>query len=413
MTCAHAVAHGAARQLRRAIPAIAALAIAAAATGAAAQPTQAAYSPRVVIVVGPTHGSTSDYLHHARAYARQARAYGAKVDTVFHPHATWKRVMAAAQGANVFIYLGHGNGWPSPYAPYQGNTKDGLGLNPYDGASQSRVKYYGEDWIRAHLRFAPGAVVLFNRLCYASGNGEPGMGNPSWRTAVRRVDNYASGFLDAGASVVLADGHTTLGYELARLFGRSRPTLDAWKLDPDANGHIRSFASRRSAGYAVRLDPDRPNGGFYRSLVSRDGTLTSSIGIAALWGDARVRLILRSAPDADSRAVTRLGADVRYVVRDRLVSDDRGRTWAPVMTRGGRKGYVPAWVTRFFGTGRTRTELALRANHSIHAKRIGPVRANVRFTILGSGQDRRDRAWLKVRTPNGRTGWIAAWLTKP
>ena len=173
MRRAQTVAHRAARQLRRAIPAIAALVIAAAATGTVAQPVQAAYSPRVVIVVGPTHGSTADYLWHARRYARQARARGAYVETVFHPHATWKRVMAAAQGANVFIYLGHGNGWPSPYTPYQGNTKNGLGLNPYDGASKNKVKYYGEDWIRAHLRFAPGAVVLFNRLCYASGDGEP------------------------------------------------------------------------------------------------------------------------------------------------------------------------------------------------------------------------------------------------
>ena len=190
MRRAQAVAHRAARQLRRAIPAIAALAIAAAATGTVAQPAQAAYAPRVVIVVGPTHGSTADYLAHARRYARQARARR-YVETVFHPHATWKRVMAAAQGANVFIYLGHGNGWPSPYAPYQGNTKNGLGLNPYDGASKNKVKFYGEDWIRPTSASPPRRWSCSTGCATPPGTARRGSPSPSWRTAVKRVDNYA------------------------------------------------------------------------------------------------------------------------------------------------------------------------------------------------------------------------------
>jgi hypothetical protein len=173
------VAHRAAHQLRRTIPVIAALVVAATATpilGASptfgATATRAAYAPRVVIVVGPSGGATADYLDKARSYAEQAKAYGASVTSVLTPHATWARVLAAAQGANVLIYLGHGNGWPSPYAPYQGLTKDGLGLNPSDGSGNTKVKYYGEDLLREHIRLAPGAIVLLNRLCYASGNGE-------------------------------------------------------------------------------------------------------------------------------------------------------------------------------------------------------------------------------------------------
>ena len=77
MPCAPAVALRASRHLRRAIPVVAAIAVAAAATLTVTAPAQAAYAPRVVIVVGPTHGSTADYLEHARDYARQARAYGA------------------------------------------------------------------------------------------------------------------------------------------------------------------------------------------------------------------------------------------------------------------------------------------------------------------------------------------------
>ena len=66
MTCAPA-APQANRHLRWLVPAFAALLIALGTT-AAAQPVAAAgYAPRVVIVVGPSGGSTSKYLERARA----------------------------------------------------------------------------------------------------------------------------------------------------------------------------------------------------------------------------------------------------------------------------------------------------------------------------------------------------------
>jgi hypothetical protein len=239
------------------------------------------------------------------------------------------------------------------------------------------------------------------------------MREPSWTTAVKRVDNYAAGFIDSGAAVVLADGHTTLGYEIARLFGRNGSVVDAWRSDPDAHGNMRRFESRRSPGYTLRLDPDRANRGFYRSLVTRDGARTGAIRTAAYWGAADGGLVLRARSDGASRLVTRLRDGARFVVRGRLLSDDRGRTWAPVMTRGGRAGFVAAWATDFSGTAVTRTRLVLRADHSVKARRLDLVRSGARVTILRSGRDRDDRAWLKVRTPAGRTGWIAAWLTRP
>ena len=74
---------------------------------------------KVVVVVGPVETrappSTSPTR---RRYASQARSYGATVIEIYSPNATWARVKAAAQGANVLIYLGHGNGSPSPYGAF-------------------------------------------------------------------------------------------------------------------------------------------------------------------------------------------------------------------------------------------------------------------------------------------------------
>ncbi len=414
MAWSTSVAHRAARRLRRAIPVAAAIALAAvAAATSPAAPARAAFAPKVVIVVGPSGGATSDYLGHARAYARQARAYGATVSEIYTPHATWSRVVAAAQGANIFIYLGHGNGWPSPYAPYQGLTKDGLGLNPRDGAGNTRVKYYGEDYLAAHVRFAPGAVVLLNRLCYASGAGEPGSANPSWATAIRRVDNYGSGFIDAGAAVVLADGHTSLDYELARLFGTNQRIVTMWRTDPKGNDNDRAFASRRSPGLHVWLDPDGSRSGFYRSLVGSTTATTAGIRIPAFAGAARTALIVRAAASTSAAALQTLANGGRFVVRGRVRADAHGRTWVPVMTPKGVAGWIAGWKAAYAGSARAVTRLVLRSSPSTHAGRRDVIAPGARLRITGSTHDTHRRAWLRVRTASGRTGWVAAWLTRP
>ena len=49
----------------------------------------------------------------------------------------------------------------------------------------------------ASLKLAPGAIVILNHLCYASGNSEPGNPEPTVSVAHQRADNYAAGFLKA------------------------------------------------------------------------------------------------------------------------------------------------------------------------------------------------------------------------
>jgi hypothetical protein len=61
MACAPVAAHRASRRLRHLVPGLAALIVAATtAFAAGATPVEAAYAPRVVIVVGPSGGATRD-----------------------------------------------------------------------------------------------------------------------------------------------------------------------------------------------------------------------------------------------------------------------------------------------------------------------------------------------------------------
>ena len=233
-------------------------------------------NPKVVIIVGPVAGSTSYYKSDADAAAAEARKYTTNVVKIYTPHATWTKAKAALQGASIVIYMGHGNGWPSPYGPFQPYTKDGLGLNPVDTtADNSTTKYWGEYYLARDVRLAPNAVVLLHHLCYSAGNSEPGLPDGTLSVAKQRVDNMAAGWLRTGARAVIAEvyGSGTWGgaaWYVRQLFTTHRTIDQIWRANPNFNNHVLRFASARTAGYTAQMDPDRVNAPpFGRSIVAK------------------------------------------------------------------------------------------------------------------------------------------------
>jgi len=237
--------------------------------------TLAADPVKVVIIVGPTELTTTKYRRIARAYAALARSYGASVTEVYSPIATWGRVRNAARGANILIYLGHGNGSPSPYGPYVASRRNGMGLNALNNHGNSNVRYYGYTYMR-ELALAPNAVVLLNHLCYASGNSEPGRGVPAKSVAKKRADGYASGFLRAGARAVFAVGHGGLEGLLTDLLTSDKSIEQMFQDDRSFSGSADfQFPSANVSWATVWMDP-MSAGRYYYSVTGKLG-LTASV----------------------------------------------------------------------------------------------------------------------------------------
>lgn len=247
--------------------------------GAAVESAAAASNdPKVVLIVGATHGQTATYRSRMDVAYAEARKYSSNVVKVYSPNATWAAVKSALQGASIVVYMGHGNGFPSPYRttpwPY---SQNGFGLNQTAGNGDYNTVYYGEYYIATEVKLAPNAVVLLHHLCYASGNSEPGQPEPTVSVAKQRTDNFAAGFLKAGARAVIADGLMGPSYYIKSLF-TTRQTVDQlWRGAPNFNDNAFSFASVRSPGYTVQMDPDAPSSGFYRSIAGRMDLQTADV----------------------------------------------------------------------------------------------------------------------------------------
>jgi hypothetical protein len=238
-------------------------------SGLAASPpsTEAAVAPKVVFIVGPMGSMTAKLRDQSDRLAATARSYGASVTRIYSPNATWARVKREAQGANLLVYMGHGNGWPSPYKPFQPYTKDGLGLNKTASNGNSNLKYWGEYYVRRDLHLAANAVVILNHLCYASGKSEPGRADPTKSVAVKRVDNYGAGFLRTGAKAVFAEAHNSIEYILYGLF-RTDQTVSQifWSGPNTTRTYAFGFNSARTPGMKALMDPYRPSK-YLRSVI--------------------------------------------------------------------------------------------------------------------------------------------------
>jgi putative cell wall-binding protein len=241
-----------------------------------ARPTRAATQLKAVIIVGPTGSLTSGYESSADAVAAAAAANGMAVTKLYTPNATWANVAAATAGANLVYFAGHGNGFPNPYVNFlQPQYNDGYGLDPGKCSSATDCPtYYGEQYV-SQVKLAPNAIVLLNHLCYAPGASEPGNPVPSLSVAVQRADNFAAGFLAAGAGAVFAaDGGDFPNLVNALFSSAATTTMDQLFEANGFNGTSDQYLPSSRTGWArIHIDPE--SGGLvYTHVVTGDLGLT-------------------------------------------------------------------------------------------------------------------------------------------
>ena len=173
-------------------------------------PTHAAGPVKVAVIVGPVGSLTPTYLALAEAAASAAERNGATVARAYSPNATPANVLAAVADANVIVYFGHGYGHPSPYGGLNTARQNGWALQgprargTHDDGLNGYLAYYGEDWIVANARPAPGFVMIYSNTCYAPGASEGGFAPATATDAAQRVAYYSRKVFAMGGSAYFA-----------------------------------------------------------------------------------------------------------------------------------------------------------------------------------------------------------------
>ena len=262
---------------------------------------------KVVIIVGPTGAQTDDYRQKGDSYAATATAAGANVVKVYSPNATWANVKAAVDGANIVIYLGHGNGYPNPYNSGAEPTDrdNGWGLNRattngdddnwgstmvYCGeqallgtltsASAAQWAYCGGSTNTDGITPAPNWVMIYSNACYAPGASE-GFDVPATEAvALQRVRNYSYPNLMLGAGAYFATDMGASGLIDTIL---RNPEMPFGAIAESANGY--DISQQRHF--------DHPDLGGYRIWIQNSGAPTSGSYKLAYAGRQLHRLQVR------------------------------------------------------------------------------------------------------------------------
>jgi hypothetical protein len=264
---------------------------------------------KVALIVGPVGELVTPwYIAEAERIADMAEARGAEVARAYSPAATPDRVLRAVADANIVVYFGHGNGFPSPYAgTLLPDRVDGWGLQGpgargthADSWQDGALRYYGESWILEHARPAPGFVMVYSNTCYATGGPELWMPPATAEEARQRVENYSRPVLALGAAGYFA---TDYNGAAARLVGSmlANPRLpfeDLFRADPRFRpAGLATMPHRAIAGAEVWLHRSPDDHGrydyWYAFAGNPSGTLARSMPWE--WPDAaRSRVPLRN-----------------------------------------------------------------------------------------------------------------------
>ena len=165
---------------------------------------------RAVIAVGPVESNTPLFISEMEDAATVLREAGVHVSAFYHPTAEWADVARAAQGADIFIYSGHG-------VRHDRHARLVGGLALSDGIVDPEPTAEG-------LGLRDGALVLFAHACYTAGSASGDRIN--LKEAQRRVACYATPFMQQGVDAYFAINQDDALAMVMRRFLQGEP-LDA------------------------------------------------------------------------------------------------------------------------------------------------------------------------------------------
>jgi hypothetical protein len=189
---------------------------------------------KAVIIVSDVDGDEPDgwwnkeYIAEQKKNAKYLREHGVLVKEFYHPNTKWKDIVKACQGANIFIYSGHGSN--------QGINHPSGGLCLVDGI-------HGADEIKSEFKLHKNALVIFNSACYSAGSSSSDVTDIGYREAQLRTGEYAYPFLINCGGAYIADCNFGLVTTLFNSLFKGKTLVEIYKKSIITNEKIEPIAT--------------------------------------------------------------------------------------------------------------------------------------------------------------------------
>ncbi len=279
------------------------------------RPANAAAAPiKIALIVGPTGSQTPGNRSRADQIATWVASTfpdgSVTVAKAYSPNATYPNVRAAVAGANIVVYMGHGNGYPNPYTNgLLADRTNGWGLNTtttngdQDSWANHTLVYCGEKALRGQLTSsdgydqrkycaggaiapAPGFVMVYSGACYTTGANEPQNPVATNSDARAHVSYFsrpmfqlgASGYFAGNGAAVVQDLLANRDTSYGDIFNTDMPwgVVGAYEVPHQLLAGLKVWLTREGGGtvweYAFAGDPARTFNGGTSTYTAPTGT---------------------------------------------------------------------------------------------------------------------------------------------
>jgi hypothetical protein len=174
---------------------------------------------KAVIIVSDVDGDEPDgwwnkeYIAEQKKNAKYLREHGVLVKEFYHPNTKWKDIVKASNGANIFIYSGHGSN--------QGINHDAGGLCLVDGI-------WGAESIMNEIKLHKNALVFMNSACSSAGSSASDVSDIGYKEAQLRAGEYAYPFLFNSSGAYIADCNTGEVIKFFNMFFKGKSLVEIY-----------------------------------------------------------------------------------------------------------------------------------------------------------------------------------------
>jgi hypothetical protein len=202
---------------------------------------------KAVAIVGDVGGATSTLRDDMDGAVSALQNHGVAVTKFYYGQSsfTWVDIVAAANGASLLLYMGHGvYSGSMPYPDSVGGFYLGNG------------RFVTPDEIRDDLggALAPDSIVIFSHVCFSAGSSAGDPSDLPQSEASRRVRMYAQPFTDMGMAAYFANNYFDSAARTVNLILSDRTMGETFKGGVGYRSSRFVDLSYPKAGYDLWLD---------------------------------------------------------------------------------------------------------------------------------------------------------------
>jgi hypothetical protein len=168
---------------------------------------------KAILIVGPIEDNTEEQIENFKEVAKFLRKEGLTVYEFYDPDANWDEIKIASEGANFFIYSGHGT-----------ETSSGVG-----GLVLSEYEHAEVGTIISELKLNKNALVFMQSVCLAAGSSAGDDKDIGVNLALSRIEASANPFIKSGCGAYIAINSTNAVIPFLESFFNNASLQDIYK----------------------------------------------------------------------------------------------------------------------------------------------------------------------------------------